>query len=372
MESEKAAEPASKLDKRNAVSGVTFLEIKNKNLEDETVLTNEEISKHKNENDAWVVVDGIVYDISQFVQAHPGGAEKILKHLHLEDVGKLMRGDEVASSESHSHSKHAFRTLQQFRIGRVSDYNRGEDMSESTRPRREERKYVVDLDKPLVFQVGKLGAEYDQWVHNPIVQKDPPRFFESDVAEFFTKTACWAIPAVWGPVVMCLAVAAHKDGLQLSAAPFFMASGAFVWTLIEYILHRYLFHMKTSGYWTNTLHYFLHGFHHKHPMDGTRLVFPPVIAGIILVAIWFVTEPLVIFLGRPAKLSMFSGGLLMYIAYDLTHYFLHFGTPTNEMSRKLKRLHFDHHFKDQSTSFGVTTHFWDKVFDTFPSFQTRF
>lgn len=52
--------------------------------------------------------------------------------------------------------------------------------------------------------------------------------------------------------------------------------------------------------------------------------------------IWFVTEPLVIFLGRPAKLSMFSGGLLMYIAYDLTHYFLHFGTPTNEMSRKLK------------------------------------
>lgn len=78
MESEKAAEPASKLDKRNAVSGVTFLEIKNKNLEDETVLTNEEISKHKNENDAWVVVDGIVYDISQFVQAHPGGAEVAL------------------------------------------------------------------------------------------------------------------------------------------------------------------------------------------------------------------------------------------------------------------------------------------------------
>lgn len=22
-----------------------------------------------------------------------------------------------------------------------------------------------------------------------------------------------------------------------------------MWTLIEYILHRYLFHMKTSGYW---------------------------------------------------------------------------------------------------------------------------
>lgn len=33
-------------------------------------------------------------------------------------------------------------------------------MSESTRPRREERKYVVDLDKPLVFQVGKSCAAH--------------------------------------------------------------------------------------------------------------------------------------------------------------------------------------------------------------------
>lgn len=63
MELEKVVEFVSKLDKRNVVLGVIFLEIKNKNLEDEIVLINEEISKYKNENDVWVVVDGIVYDI---------------------------------------------------------------------------------------------------------------------------------------------------------------------------------------------------------------------------------------------------------------------------------------------------------------------
>ena len=26
---------------------------------------------------------------------------------------------------------------------------------------------------------------------------------------------------------------------------------------------------------TNKMHYIIHGFHHKHPMDGDRLVFPP-------------------------------------------------------------------------------------------------
>ena len=39
-------------------------------------------------------------------------------------------------------------------------------------------------------------------------------------------------------------------------------------------------------------------------------------------------------------MSMFSGGLLAYVAYDLTHYFLHFGTPYNETSRMMKV--FDH------------------------------
>lgn len=28
-----------------------------------------------------------------------------------------------------------------------------------------------------------MGANYDKWVHDPIVQTEPPRFFKSDIAE---------------------------------------------------------------------------------------------------------------------------------------------------------------------------------------------
>jgi dihydroceramide fatty acyl 2-hydroxylase len=54
---------------------------------------------------------------------------------------------------------------------------------------------------------------------------------------------------VWVPVVIKIAMAAYKQGVWLSATPFTMAAGAFIWTFVEYLLHRYVFHMKTSGYW---------------------------------------------------------------------------------------------------------------------------
>jgi hypothetical protein len=49
----------------------------------------------------------------------------IMEHLSdAKDVGKLMRGEQADSPDSHPHSKYAFRMLQQFRIGCVSDYRR--------------------------------------------------------------------------------------------------------------------------------------------------------------------------------------------------------------------------------------------------------
>merc|ERR1719313_650892 len=42
--------------------------------------TREEIAKHNQDGDAWVVVDGEVYDISNFAMAHPGGEQIILEY----------------------------------------------------------------------------------------------------------------------------------------------------------------------------------------------------------------------------------------------------------------------------------------------------
>lgn len=38
-----------------------------------TVYTMEEVSRHKSSGDAWVVIDGEVFDVSRFARFHPGG-----------------------------------------------------------------------------------------------------------------------------------------------------------------------------------------------------------------------------------------------------------------------------------------------------------
>lgn len=44
------------------------------------VLTREEVSKHCTPNDLWVVLCGRVFDISPYLDFHPGGAEIILEY----------------------------------------------------------------------------------------------------------------------------------------------------------------------------------------------------------------------------------------------------------------------------------------------------
>ena len=56
--------------------------------------------------------------------------------------------------------------------------------------------------------------------------------------------------------------------------------GNLVWTILEYTLHRFLFHVDyylPDAPWALTLHFLLHGVHHYLPMDRLRLVMPPLL-----------------------------------------------------------------------------------------------
>ncbi|CZT04767.1 related to glycolate oxidase [Rhynchosporium graminicola] len=44
------------------------------------VVTEEELAKHASQSDVWTVVDGVVYDLTEFAPNHPGGIQIILKY----------------------------------------------------------------------------------------------------------------------------------------------------------------------------------------------------------------------------------------------------------------------------------------------------
>ena len=76
-------------------------------------------------------------------------------------------------------------------------------------------------------------------------------------------------------------------------------------------------------------------------MDKRRLVFPPAPASIVAGILW-VSYRLVF---SPAMtMAVFAGSIFGYVAYDLTHYYLHHGTPWLAYFRALKQYHMKHHF----------------------------
>ncbi len=122
----------------------------------------------------------------------------------------------------------------------------------------------------MIFQVHKFGNHYMKWVHSPVNMQ--MRLFNSEFLEFFSKTSWYIVPLFWLPVIFIL-ICHSLDNLENIAFEnsthillvLLLLVGVFIWTLVEYVLHRFLFHFIPPGdsaFWI-TLHFFLHGQHHK-------------------------------------------------------------------------------------------------------------
>jgi 4-hydroxysphinganine ceramide fatty acyl 2-hydroxylase len=137
--------------------------------------------------------------------------------------------------------------------------------------------------------------------------------------------------------------------------------GLATWTLVEYALHRFVFHYHPTSAWGKTIHFWFHGVHHDYPNDSNRLVMVPTIS--VPLAIFFYLLFQQVF-GEVYVKPFFVGLVTGYLFYDLTHYALHHASFNNKFWITLKNHHMYHHYKDPENGFGVSTTFWDLVFHT--------
>lgn len=79
------------------------------------IYTQEDVAAHKTRNSCWVSRNGKVYDVTSFLNDHPGGDDLILDHAG-KDIGEIMT-DKI----SHEHSESAYEMLDEYVIGRLCE-----------------------------------------------------------------------------------------------------------------------------------------------------------------------------------------------------------------------------------------------------------
>ncbi|TPE45351.1 sterol desaturase family protein [Pontibacter mangrovi] len=193
--------------------------------------------------------------------------------------------------------------------------------------------------------------------------KGTAQLFKNPVLEKMTRTHI-AIP-----IAIFLTIAAgliyygitHSFISILEAIGFFFL-GWFIFTLIEYLAHRYVFHMGTDTPLKARMQYLFHGNHHEYPKDKKRLAMPPVVSILYASAFFFIFK--VIF--GTFVFGVVAGVLFGYAMYLLVHYVVHAYPPPKNMLKELWINHSIHHYKDPEAAFGVSSPLWDYILGTMP------
>ncbi|KAH8599629.1 hypothetical protein B0O99DRAFT_610706 [Bisporella sp. PMI_857] len=309
-----------------------------------------EVAAHNTKESCYVTMGTRVFDVTDFVESHPGGGELVLEYGG-KDVTQILK-DEV----SHDHSEAAYEILEESLVGFVvtdkvmdtavksttpdqiiplpptkdgiqelkengaaqgifasTGMSSEADLSRETDATSDYQKHkFLDLNKPLILQVWFGGTRPRHYKGG----ESAPLF--GNFLEPLTKTPWWVIPIVWLPPVMYGTYLAREGCSSLFEETSYWLLGLFLWTLVEYILHRFLFHL-----------------------DKLRLVMPPTLFLALAWPFWKLAHT-VFYWNWSIATAVFCG------AYW----------------RELKKYHLQHHYMDYENGFGVTSRFWDLIFGT--------
>jgi 4-hydroxysphinganine ceramide fatty acyl 2-hydroxylase len=248
-----------------------------------------DVRSHNTAKSCYVTIGTKVFDVTDFLNDHPGGGDLILEY-----GGKDVK-DILEDEDSHFHSEAAYEILEDSLVGFVAtdkvmntvmksqhpdnivplpptdsgmrelqmDGNSDgvatkpvyattgmsseEDLSKETDPDVDfKTQKFLDLNKPLLMQVWNGGFKKDfylEQVHRPRHYKggaSAPLF--GNFLEPLSLTPWWMVPTAWVPPVMYGTYLASQN-LPTYQVPLYWAVGLAIWTIVEYGLHRCLFHL---------------------------------------------------------------------------------------------------------------------------------
>jgi sterol desaturase/sphingolipid hydroxylase (fatty acid hydroxylase superfamily) len=187
--------------------------------------------------------------------------------------------------------------------------------------------------------------------------------FKNPVLEYFSHIHPITPVIVFVPVLLACAYFGIQRVPLIPGIITFLA-GILLWTLIEYIIHRWVFHYHPKTVTGKKVHFLVHGIHHDYPRDATRLVMPLLVS--VPLAAFFFYLFMAVF--GNYYLLIFSGFVLGYVSYDSIHYATHHINLKGKIGGFLRSYHLRHHYEDEHTAYGVSTPLWDYIFRSIPSY----
>lgn len=187
------------------------------------------------------------------------------------------------------------------------------------------------------------------------------RLFESPVLEKLSRTHI-SIPLsiffVYSSALLYWSVTHTALNALITIGMFALGFVSFTW--VEYMAHRYLFHMSTSTKSREKLQYTIHGVHHEFPKDKDRLAMPPLLSITISTLLLFLFRLII----GDLVFSFLPGFLTGYAFYLSIHYMVHAFPPPKNFFKVLWVNHSIHHYKEGEYVFGVSSPLWDYIYGT--------
>ena len=142
-----------------------------------------------------------------------------------------------------------------------------------------------------------------------------------------------------------------------------LLAGGFTWTLLEYLLHRFVFHERRLGAELAREHLE----HHAKVDWFAPMARKALLAAVILPLLTLLAVPL---LGWGAGWTYTSGVVGGWLAYEALHRAIHVWAPRSAYGRFVWKHHLFHHFGDPRRNHGVSSPVWDLVFGTYTRVTT--
>jgi sterol desaturase/sphingolipid hydroxylase (fatty acid hydroxylase superfamily) len=180
--------------------------------------------------------------------------------------------------------------------------------------------------------------------------------FENRFLEFFTVFPVTGFLVLWPLVILLVAYIAGYYA-PTWWAPVLFGLGWFGWTVVEYVLHRFVFHLEPKTRLLQQFIFLIHGNHHAAPNDPLRNLMPPIVSLPLGGLIWAFCA----YVMGPQGNWFFLGFVTGYMVYDLVHYCCHQYPMKDGFLRKLKVHHMHHHFHREGGNFAITGVIWDKL-----------